>query len=345
MDQHSDLVRITRLERLLALALFLAIVPWFALGAIVWKFSGPRIEFSKVLVAPGIEVVKADGTTAASLTVERDAGHLALHSVEGPEFATLGQQPGQGGALALLSPTQTNPVWLGCDKEGGGNLTLRNKANETVVVVSDNEGYGGGFCARRGDDRLIAFFGAGNANGGALQLNDKDGQQNAYLGRNQHGHGALTLTTRSGANFAELGAGEAAAPFLVLRGADGKSRAEIQVEGLGGKLRFYDEGDTLRTLLGRGDDGTHALELFSRAGEHMCLLGESETLHGGVIQAYGPGDRIAFCAGVDRHEGAGIISLHHPSGQQIFAAGMSGDDRGGIINVHDLDGRMILRTP
>lgn len=345
MDQHSAVARIRRLERLLAVTLFLASVPWLVLGAAAWKLCSPRIELSSVLVTPGIEVVKADGTTAVSLSAERDSGSLTLHSVEGPAFATLGQQPGMGGALSLVSATGAGIVWLGADRDGGGNLTLRNKANETVIVVNDNDGLGGGFTARRGDDRLIAFFGAGIADAGVLQLNNEDGHAHAYLGRNTNGHGALTLSTRSGVSVTEIGADKASAPFVVMRGVNGRSTVALTGESTGGALSLYDGRETLRAYVGPLDDGTETLELFNRAGEHILVLGECGARPGGVIQAYAPGDRIAFCAGVDDRDGAGRISLHHPSEQRIFRAGMSDDDRGGILNVYDLDGKMTLRVP
>ncbi|MBK7641659.1 MAG: hypothetical protein IPJ19_01195 [Planctomycetes bacterium] len=323
MDSPELALRVQRLQRMLRLALFLAIVPWFALGAAAWMLTRGRIELPGVLRARAFEARSESGQALASLCADHGIGRVQVKSEDGREL-----------------------VYLGGEPTGGGNLSLKTKEGKILAVARDNGDAHGVFTAFGPGEKPVAFLGCGARGDGVLQTWNGSGAPLAQLCTNQFGQPFFELTTREGHPACQLGTRERGEIDFTLFGPNAKTGTRLAAEAIGGSCGLFDADGRERVRSGLCEEhGKATLRIFNAAGDTMTALGEHDDYAGGFFRAYNPGEQAAFYAGVDDRTSSGRISLYHPNGARIFGVGLALDELGGSLYTSDIDGNATFILP
>jgi len=324
MDSPDLALRVRHLQRLLWLALVLALLPWCAIGAGAWYLTRGRIELPGTLSARAFEVRSETGALQAELACA-------------PQF---------GGSLRMRNTNAREVVYLGGEAAGGGNLTLHAKDGKILVVARDNADHRGAVTAYGQDQKPLAFMGGGVRGDGVLQTWNASGTPIGQLCTNQYGEPLLQLTAKDGHSAFEAGTREDGVTDIVLYGANAKAGALFAAGEQGGRFGLFDTNGVERVqACCCAESDTPRFEIRNASGETMARVGQQYDPPGGYFRAYSAGEHVAFYGGIDDQDGSGRISLYHPSGLRIFAACMAEDKLGCVLNTFASDGALTFIAP
>ena len=169
-------------------------------------------------------------------------------------------------------------------------------------------------------------------------LTDREGRPRVSISLNEEGTPQMQVWNKERQVIVSLGEGAEGAGEIFVAGADGRPRAGMKVNGLGGIVSTQNpEGRVNALMLGKDDGGQ--LLIANSQGQPVAKVAAFDGK--AIVQVNEPTGRPVAYMMCDGERG--VLSVFNETGDQ--AASLSSDENGGALVFFDADGKPRVSLP